>query len=277
MNDHLERYPASDPARQPGGEGARSGESERGAVLNSGGGESAPGEFRVSKLTWITLCCLTLLLPALNFIGADDAGAMLKLLAEHPISLFYIPTIGFLWLIFAMVYATLWRENQSLVSIGFTKFRPLFVFQAMAFFMVSILILKGLELVLANLGYEITGELGLILPRTTAERIWWVALSFSAGFCEEAAFRGYVMTRLRRFTPESWGSAARWIPAVVISSLAFGIGHNYQGLAGVIIITIYGALFAMLFILTRSIWPGVIAHFFTDFLNLFIPLFESGS
>ena len=269
MNDQLEKQPPFDPARQPS--------NERVAVFKSGNGASAPGEFRVSKLTWITLGFLTLFLPALNFIGAEDAGPLLKLLAEHPISLFYVPTIGFLWIIFAMVYATLWRENQSLASIGFTRFRPLFAIQAIAFYMVSILTLKSLELVLANFGYEVTGELGLILPRTTSERIWWVALSFSAGFCEEVAFRGYVMTRLRRFTPERWGAVARWIPAVVISSLAFGIGHNYQGLAGVIIITVYGALFALLFILTRSIWPGVIAHFFTDFLNLFIPLFESGS
>ncbi|HDL02142.1 MAG TPA: CPBP family intramembrane metalloprotease, partial [candidate division Zixibacteria bacterium] len=39
--------------------------------------------------------------------------------------------------------------------------------------------------------------------------------------------------------------------------------------------TILGAIFAVSFIRYKTIWPAIIAHFFLDFLNLFVPWFES--
>jgi hypothetical protein len=58
---------------------------------------------------------------------------------------------------------------------------------------------------------------------------------------------------------------------VVVSSLTFGILHAYQSLPGAIILSVYGLMFALLYIRTRSLWPCIIAHFFHDFTALFIP------
>ncbi|HWR82135.1 MAG TPA: CPBP family intramembrane glutamic endopeptidase, partial [Candidatus Deferrimicrobium sp.] len=87
-----------------------------------------------------------------------------------------------------------------------------------------------------------------------------------AGVCEETAFRGYLMTRLRLL-----GRFRSWAIPTVISAVAFGICHAYQGLPGFIVITAYGVMLSILYIRTGSLWPPIIAHFFQDFAALFVP------
>jgi membrane protease YdiL (CAAX protease family) len=91
-------------------------------------------------------------------------------------------------------------------------------------------------------------------------------VSLSAGICEETAFRGYLMSRIRFV-----GELKSWVLPVVLSSLAFGACHAYQGIPGLIVITVYGSMFAWLYLRTGSLWPCIIAHFFQDFSALFIP------
>ncbi len=74
------------------------------------------------------------------------------------------------------------------------------------------------------------------------------------------------MTRIRLY-----GKLKSWVVPVVLASLAFGSGHAYQGLGGLIMITVYGAMFAGLYLYSKSLWPPVIAHFFQDFSALFFP------
>ena len=78
-----------------------------------------------------------------------------------------------------------------------------------------------------------------IAPRTPLELLLWIGLSVSAGFCEEFVFRGYF---LRQFSSVGAGV---WL-GVVCSSLLFGVSHGYEGAAGMIAITAYGALFCVL-------------------------------
>lgn len=228
--------------------------------------------FRLSLLTYITLIILALW-PLSNLFSSADPVEMIELLGAAPL-FFYLTTILFLWLIFGLVWLTSWRENEGLAGLGFTRLRPLHFLQALTFFLVSALILKGLEMALAALGYPTLGALELLLPNTGWERFWWVILSASAGICEEAAFRGYLLTRAWKLAPQTWSSSARWIPGIVISALLFGLGHTYQGVAGFTMITVYGLMISGLFIYTRSLWPPVIAHFFLDFINIFVPLLD---
>ena len=74
------------------------------------------------------------------------------------------------------------------------------------------------------------------------------------------------MTRLRLL-----GKTNGWLIPTILSSVVFGACHAYQGLPGFILISVYGLLFALLYIRTGSLWPCVIAHFFQDFGALFFP------
>jgi len=198
------------------------------------------------------------------FVG--DPIELLEQLATSPILFIYMPTIVTQWLLFALIYVTVFRERTGLKGIGFTKIRLVHLFWAIAFLLVSNLLLSLLSLFLSYFDIAIPGELELILPDSFDERVVWVVLSVTAGIVEEAVFRGYLVTRIKQF-----GKLKSWLIPIVVSSLAFGSGHTYQGIGGFIIISVYGALFALLYIRTGSLWPCIIAHFFQDFSALFFP------
>jgi uncharacterized protein len=223
--------------------------------------------FRKSRLTYFTLFLLLILWPGSSLIFMDNPLESLKLASVSRIIIIYLPTILIQWLIFALILLTVIREGTGFRDIGFKRIRIIDFFWAIAFLLVSNLILSLLSLLLkATAGLEIPGELELILPQTTAERIVWAILSITAGVCEEAAFRGYLITRIKIV-----GRFKNWLVPITLASLAFGSGHVYQGAGGFILLSIYGAMFALLYWRTGSLWPPIIAHFFQDFSALFFP------
>ena len=84
-----------------------------------------------------------------------------------------------------------------------------------------------------------------------------MALSISAGFCEEVVFRGYFQHQFTAFT------RSKWI-ALLLQSTLFGVSHGYQGWAACLRITVYGALFGLFALWRKSLRPGMIAHAWTD-------------
>ncbi|HEX4066146.1 MAG TPA: type II CAAX endopeptidase family protein [Acidobacteriaceae bacterium] len=132
---------------------------------------------------------------------------------------------------------------------------------AAVFWIMAMVVLAAIGLVLRLLHYAAPQKtLMALAPRTWVEVLLWICLSATAGFCEEIAFRGYF---LRQF-----GSIAGcvWV-GVVCSSLLFGISHGYEGAAGMIAITAYGAMFCVLAIARRSLRPGMIAHAWHDIFS----------
>jgi membrane protease YdiL (CAAX protease family) len=119
----------------------------------------------------------------------------------------------------------------------------------------------GAEALLAPmLGKDTAKSIDSMLPRGPLEISVWVLLSISAGFCEEAIFRGYLQKQFQAIT----GSAAL---AILIQAVIFGVSHGYQGLRNVIVISILGASFGALAWWRRSIKPGMILHAWTDIFS----------
>lgn len=87
-----------------------------------------------------------------------------------------------------------------------------------------------------------------------------------AAFGEEMAYRGYVVERaaaLGRHSPMAYGVA------VVAVALLFGLGHYYQGPAGVIGSAVSGLLFGALYLYGgRNLWLPILAHGFSDTIGL---------
>jgi len=223
-------------------------------------------EFRRSKATGIALFLLLIAYPIFSVAFAGDPED-LKLLENDTVLLFtLIATIMMQWMMFLLLYVATYREQTFLRGLGLKKLRGTDIAWAISFLLVANLILLALAWILAQLGMPMPGEIQFLIPEDTTGRIVWVMVSATAGFCEEIAFRGYLMTRLRIL-----GKTKTWLMPVVVSSLTFGILHAYQSLPGVIILSVYGLMFALLYIRTRSLWPCIIAHFFQDFTALFIP------
>jgi membrane protease YdiL (CAAX protease family) len=99
-----------------------------------------------------------------------------------------------------------------------------------------------------------------LLPERGIELALWIALSVSAGICEETIFRGYLQ---RQFTALTKSAPA----GILLSAAAFGGVHAYQGFRMTILIALYGAMFGILAYWRGSVRPGMIAHAWQDSLN----------
>ena len=101
------------------------------------------------------------------------------------------------------------------------------------------------------------------LPATLAmlALVWTLA-----AFGEEMAYRGYVLERAAALGQHS---AAAYLVAMAAVSLLFGLGHYYQGVAGVVNSAFSGLFFGALYLAgRRNLWLPILAHGFSDTIGL---------
>ena len=101
-------------------------------------------------------------------------------------------------------------------------------------------------------------QLMQLVPANGVEIAAWGLLCLIVGFSEELIFRGYLQSQsiaLLRNLPVS----------VVLTALIFGAAHGYQGMRGIVLISIYGALFGCITLLRKNLFPGMLAHSWHDF------------
>lgn len=107
--------------------------------------------------------------------------------------------------------------------------------------------------------------INLLIPHTLKEKKYFFLVSLTAGICEEIFLRGCVMFLLADIFPNLHIAIV-----AIISAALFGVFHAYQGLFGIIKTGISGLFFAVIYISTNSIIPGIVLHFFMDFSSAFI-------
>lgn len=101
---------------------------------------------------------------------------------------------------------------------------------------------------------ELEGDLALLALYLAAS--WVLAALF-----EEAAFRGYLLTRL---TDLLGHGRLQVVAAVLGSSVLFGLLHTEQGVVGVVASALAGAVFCVLRYRCGTVWAPVLAHGFDD-------------
>jgi membrane protease YdiL (CAAX protease family) len=101
-----------------------------------------------------------------------------------------------------------------------------------------------------------TAGLEILVPRTPVEFRTFVALSVTAGVCEEFLFRGFLIAVLAAFIPA-------WLGAVV-SAVFFGFGHSYQGGKGILSTGMVGLVMGLLYVWAGSLLPVVLLHVAVD-------------
>lgn len=102
-------------------------------------------------------------------------------------------------------------------------------------------------------------QLAPIVPGTTEERRAFGAVSITAGICEELFYRGFVMWYVAAF--------AGPILAILLSSLLFGFDHLYLGRSYVLRTGIGGIAFALVVLISGSLWPAMIIHATADLVS----------
>lgn len=198
-------------------------------------------------------------------------GSLLQARQAHHVNLTthhvdrYLTGIAAEWLLFLLVWWGLRLRRVPLAQVlGFRRGLRAFsedLIVGMVFWILALMILSviGILLQFAHLGTP-QKTLAALAPANATEMLLWIALSCSAGFVEELAFRGYLLRQLASPLRALWFG-------IVASSLLFGVSHGYEGAAGMIAITAFGALFCGLSILRRSLRPGMIAHAWHDIFS----------
>jgi hypothetical protein len=197
-----------------------------------------------------------------GMIRADHARAALN---PDRINI-YTRTIFFEWLVLGLVLAGVWLHGSSIWTVLGERWRSIKQFLldigiGVAFMMVSVPAASLLGSLLPGGGNEKASQ--FILPQGHTELVLWVALSISAGICEEAVYRGYFLRQFKALTKSA--------PAgIVLAAALFGAAHSYLGLSQAIQISFLGAMSGILAVWRRSVRPGMLAHALQDILGAVI-------
>ncbi|WP_020575885.1 CPBP family intramembrane glutamic endopeptidase [Actinopolymorpha alba] len=118
-------------------------------------------------------------------------------------------------------------------------------------------------------GIKVLQQAGLdtfnaIIPRTATERRLAIAVSVTAGVCEELIYRGFLI---------AFGVGVLNLNVYVAAGLAallFGAAHLYQGWLGMIRVTFFGVLMTALYLSTGSLVLPIVIHAVGDIVSLVV-------
>jgi len=96
-----------------------------------------------------------------------------------------------------------------------------------------------------------------MMPHTGRELRWFALVAITAGICEEFLYRGFLIFYAQRL-------GLPLLPAAGIASVLFGVAHLYQGTRGVITTTLVGAFLSMIYLLSGSLFAGMLIHALMD-------------
>jgi membrane protease YdiL (CAAX protease family) len=169
------------------------------------------------------------------------------------------------WVLTAVIAVAWVAMSRSASSIGLTEsIAPLAIagYALTAFAIGALLILARLA-VHTDQGRRRTGEsiasVSAFVPRTSPEYRWFSAMSVTAGIEEELVYRAFLFAYLAAWLP---GMPAGLI--IVLAALVFGLGHLYQGAAGIVKAGTMGVLFGVVYWMTGSVWAPILLHIVVD-------------
>lgn len=210
---------------------------------------------------WHTVVLIAVLL-ALSVLGAHSQH---KFSAAHGRMLLYGMTMGWEWLIVGYIYLGIRRRTslRDLVGGRWSSIEDVLLDVALGvgFWVVAMLVLAGLAIAMGMAhGSQIAEtkqKLNFMVPQNGVELALFLGLSATAGICEEIIFRGYLQRQFAALTHSVAGG-------LVLQAIVFGAGHGYEGTKRMVLIGVYGALFAVLALARNSVRPGMLAHFLHD-------------
>ena len=106
------------------------------------------------------------------------------------------------------------------------------------------------------LGPESVDTVGMT-PKKLPEVLAWIAVSITAGVCEELVYRGYLQ--------QQFLALVRNLPIAILGQgLVFGLVHCYQGWKSTIVACVIGVLLGVLAAWRRNLRANVIVHAWID-------------
>jgi membrane protease YdiL (CAAX protease family) len=154
------------------------------------------------------------------------------------------------------------EERRDWGSVGFRRFRLRYVWIAIGAYIAYVLIATGVEAALKAAGLQSLRDLSPTLKDYGFPLLF--GLFLTGTFVEEILYRGYILERVTELTGRRWvGAVVSWLAFTLVHLRFFGVGPTLE-------VAIIGAIFVILYVVARSIWPSVIAHGISDTIGFLI-------
>jgi membrane protease YdiL (CAAX protease family) len=155
-------------------------------------------------------------------------------------------------LLFLLTFWIPYMEQQTLRSIGFTALRWQYILIGSVVFLVVMVLSTASEFFLHSVGLRGFRDLQALWLRFHFSTRFLLFLTGT--FLEEVFYRGYVIERITILTGRSWvGGLLSWFLFVLVHFKFFGLGPALE-------VGIIAAALVLLYLQTRSIWPGIVLH-----------------
>jgi membrane protease YdiL (CAAX protease family) len=202
------------------------------------------------------IAVLVLLVIAVPAMGALVA-ARLRSVEDTPVRkrARYARTMLILWTMTALAYYALQLHGETPADVGLRPPENVLWYAVGPLIVAALLSMSGAGRGDVSLNYA--RAIRPVIPNDAIDWCWFVAVAATAAICEEFLYRGYALTQIAALTHSIFAG-------VVISSIAFGLGHAYQGRIGMAGTAITGVLYAALFLASGSLVPCMLAHFMQD-------------
>ncbi len=203
-----------------------------------------------------------LVYPGYGFKNADNARRMLELYQNEKQAL-YLSTIILQWLLTITVLCGMWYFNESWSLIGMQWLNNPWdilslIFPGLLFWLLIRQIpLRDSELPRMNRYYS---QIMMMMPFNERDYRTSIALAFTAGFCEELLFRGFLFWQVSLYLPP-------W-PTIFLVNIAFALGHVVSGWRNTSYAFLLGLLWSVIFFYTGSLWWAVLSHILLDLFSL---------
>jgi membrane protease YdiL (CAAX protease family) len=212
---------------------------------------------------WHTALLIALLLGA-SYGQANTLSGMVARNGRLPL---YISSIIVEWVVLSFIWLGVRRRTtlRDLVGGKWQTFEDVLLDVAIAggtwltFVLVAGTLAYAMHLTGPEKIKELRRGIDFLIPRSVIETAVYVALSLTAGFCEELIFRGYFQ---KQFALATRSSAI----GVLAQAALFGGGHGYEGWERMVIIAAMGILLGSVAVWRKSLRPGMIMHSWQDLL-----------
>lgn len=214
-------------------------------------------EYRTVASLWHTLLVLVVQ-GVLSYRAAVSFGKVHALVDGNRAGL-YERTMVTEWVMLGLVLIGVWWHGSSLLTVLGERWRS--VRHLLRDVGIAVLLLM-VTIAISSFGRGAGNASAAhsILPQGRTEIWLWVALSVTAGICEEAIYRGYLQRQFIAVTKN--------VPAgIVLSAAAFGGAHLYQGVPQALKIALLGVVCGIVAYWCKSVRPGMISHAWQDILG----------
>lgn len=192
--------------------------------------------------------------PALFMAQAAAADSVERPLPRIRV---YLASIALLWVLAVVAVVAGGASGFTAHIMGANSLPPILLAAWTLFVMLGA---SAIIALFRGVGFRDADIMREITPVTRGEKAVFVLLSVSAGVCEEAGFRSFLIPALL--------VASGSLPAaVLLSSLVFGMLHAHQKPGGALRAALLGVVLAVPFVMSGSILPSMLGHALIDIIG----------